>query len=304
MKMNKYIKLSALFTAFCCLTISCEQDDDKLGESVLTDTLPYTPNATDHWLKGQFEEPYNIAVLYRWKPGYVDGSRYLFPPYIDNVKPAMEMVRKLWVDTYETVGGPTFLKKLSPKEIVLIGGVNKNPTGTVTLGYAEAGARITFFETDDVVKFIQDPTKPLAQKKAKVRLFIQTIQHEYIHILNQTREYDVKGFEMLVKKGGMGQYKADWYSDSDPVAREKGYITNYAQSNVNEDFAEMASYMLVYSKEEYDAMLAGIKNENARKLIKAKEQIVVNYYKEQFDMDFYELVRVANENSQKVFNAL
>lgn len=302
MRLISLVKYTMVAASFAMVT-SCDQDDDKLGASILKDTLPYAPSQTDFWLKDNFELPYNIEVLYRWDAQFVDYNKYLFPPDAANVQPAMEIVKKLWIDTYSTVGGKNFIKQLAPREIVMIGGVNKNTTGTTTLGYAEAGSRITLFETDNLVSYIQNPARTVEEKKAKTRVFIQTIQHEYIHILNQTKPYDRKTFEAIVKNGGLGQYKSDWYSDTDAVAREKGYITNYSQSNVDEDFAEMASFMLVFSKPEYDAIVAAIKNEKARQLIKAKEQIVVAYYKEQFNIDFYALVEEANKNSQLVFNS-
>jgi hypothetical protein len=49
------------------------------------------------------------------------------------------------------------------------------------------------------------------------------------------------------------------------LLREEGFITDYARSNINEDFAEMSATMLVNSKAEYAAILAGITNQTAGK---------------------------------------
>ncbi|HFK5528158.1 TPA: substrate import-associated zinc metallohydrolase lipoprotein [Elizabethkingia anophelis] len=282
---------------------SCRDSNEKLGESILTNTLPYAQNETDLWLKQNFEAPYNIEVLYRWEPQYVDYNRYMFPPSVVNVKPAMEIVKKLWIDTYSTIGGKNFVKILAPKEVVLIGGVNKNTNGTITLGVAEGGTRIVLFQTDNVIAFLQDPTISTESKKSAVRQFIHTIQHEYVHILNQTKPFDQKAYQAIVRNGGMGQYKSDWYSDRDTVAREKGFITAYAQSNVNEDFAEMAATMLIYPRKEYNSIVSSIANTKAQELIRAKEKIVVAYYKEQFNIDFYALADAASKNSEQVFNS-
>ncbi len=43
-------------------------------------------------------------------------------------------------------------------------------------------------------------------------------------------------------------YTASWHLYTDAESREIGFITNYARSNINEDFAEMASMMLINSK--------------------------------------------------------
>ena len=302
MRTYNLLKYTVVFVLLAFVS-SCRDSNDKFGDSVLANKLPYTPNDTDLWLKKTFESPYNIEVLYRWEPQFVDYNRYMFPPTVANVKPAMELVKKLWIDTYSTIGGKNFVKILAPKEIVLIGGVNKNTNGTITLGVAEAGTRIVLFQTDDIIDYLQDPVIQADAKKGAVRQFIHTIQHEYVHILNQTKPFDQREYQSIVRNGGLGQYKSDWYSDNDASAREKGFITAYSQSNVNEDFAEMASYMLLYSRKEYESNIAGITNARSRDLIRAKERIVVAYYKEKFDIDFYALVDEASKNSEQVFNS-
>ncbi|MCT4217339.1 hypothetical protein J2O08_13550 [Elizabethkingia anophelis] len=301
MKKYNLLKKTSLLLLFVIIG-SCRQDNDKLGNSILVDQLPYTPNATDVWLKTNFEIPFNIAALYRWEPQYVDYNRYLFPPKVTSIKPAMEIVKTLWVDTYSKIGGNDFLKKLAPREIILIGGVNKNKEGIVTLGIAEGGVRFTLFQTDNLVDKITDKNTSSDSKKSLIRNFIHTVQHEYIHILNQNKAYDEKALQAIVKEGGLGQYKTDWYSDSDASAREKGFITAYAQYNIGEDFAEMASFMLQYSKSEYDAIVDNIKEAKAKALIRAKEKLVVDYYKDKFDINFYELVAESDKNSQIIFN--
>lgn len=59
--------------------------------------------------------------------------------------------------------------------------------------------------------------------------------------------------------------------------------------NIYEDFAETAATILTSSKAEYDAILAGVTDATAKANIKAKEALVVKYYKEAFNIDFYAL---------------
>jgi substrate import-associated zinc metallohydrolase lipoprotein len=92
--------------------------------------------------------------------------------------------------------------------------------------------RITLFETDNVNK----------KDRANVKRFVQTIQHEYIHILNQTRPLTKKHLLRLLQ---LVIHQLVCYTT---VAREEGFITDYARSNINEDFAEMSTTMLVNSK--------------------------------------------------------
>jgi substrate import-associated zinc metallohydrolase lipoprotein len=282
--MKNRIKNIALIGFIACL-YSCTQDDTTLGPSVLDSTTP-TKTDLDVWIDNNYVNPYNMEVLYRWDKSAVDNTRYLFPPTQIKVQPALEIVKKIWIDSYSEVGGADFIKKIAPRQLVLIGGYNYDKNGTVTLGIAEAGQRITLFNIDDIDK----------KNLAKVNQFIHTIQHEYIHILNQTKPFDEKNYAKITPVG----YTANWYFFEDLEAREEGFITNYAKSNVIEDFAEMASTMLTSSKLEYEAILSSIENPQAKIQIKAKEALVVKYFKEAYNMDFYRLRDVTETNTTAV----
>lgn len=264
--------------------VSCSSDD-KLTASQLPDTNPEN-SELDNWIDANYVNPFNIAVYYNWNQNKVDNNRFLFPPYQDKVQPVLEIVKTIWLDSYTELGGPDFVKKIAPREIVLVGGINLNTTGTVTLGLAEAGQRITLFETDNVNK----------KDRENVQRFIATIQHEYIHILNQTKPFNEQAYEKITPAG----YTTNWYATSIEQAREEGFITDYARASVIEDFAEMASIMLTYSKEEYESILGSIVSVKAVNDIKAKEALVVNYFKQAFDIDFYALRDAAERNTDKV----
>lgn len=273
------------FAALFAIALHSCSSETSLGESQLDLSKP-PMTVLDNWIETNYVNPFNIRVQYKWDQNVVDNNRYLYPPQQNKVQPALEVVQKIWLDSYTAIGGPNFVKLIAPKEFVLVGGVNLNENGTILLGLAEGGQRITLFETDYVNK--KDP--------ANIKRFIHTIQHEYLHILNQTKPFDEDGFSKITPTG----YTSNWYATSVATAREEGFITDYARSNVNEDFAEMASTMLVYSKVEYDAILAGITSTKAKEAIKAKEALVVKYYKDAFNIDFYKLRDEAEKNTNEV----
>jgi substrate import-associated zinc metallohydrolase lipoprotein len=285
MRIVKYKKIALLFLTLAAFT-SCS-NEDQVGESQLNYNQP-TKTALDTWIGINYLNPYNINVQYKWNQNTVDNSRYLFPPSVDKVQPALEVVQKIWLDSYKKIGGIDFVKKIAPREIVLVGGVNLNSVGTRTLGLAEGGQRVTLFETDYI-----DRTD-----RANISEFIHTIQHEYIHILNQNKPFDEKAWAAITPVG----YTADWYNYTIPASNEIGFITSYARSNINEDFAETASVILISSKTEYAAFLANIKSPTALAALKAKEALVVKYFKDAFDMDFYALRDEAEKNTNAVIN--
>ncbi|MEC5164686.1 substrate import-associated zinc metallohydrolase lipoprotein [Flavobacterium sp. PL11] len=281
---NQYKIITVLFVT---LLLSACTNDEPLKESQLDLSTPVKSDL-DKWIDLNYLDVYNINVQYKWNQNAVDNNRFLFPPLQPKVKPALEIVQKIWLDTYKNVAGPDFVKKIAPREIVLVGGLNLNSTGTITLGLAEGGLRITLFQTDNVNR----------KDRANVKQFLATIQHEYIHILNQTKPFDEKTLAKITPTG----YTSNWYATSTTVAREEGFITDYARSNVNEDFAEMAAQMLINSKVEYEAILAGIVNKTAVANIKLKEAVVVKYFKDSFNIDFYKLRDEAEKNTNEVIN--
>ena len=285
MKLKTQYKKIILFSAIVLLG-ACS-GEEALKESQLDVSIP-AMSTLDKWIETNYVNTYNIKVQYKWDQNVVDNNRFLYPPIQAQVQPALEIVQKIWLESYSTIGGADFVKKIAPREFVLVGGRNLNTTGTITLGLAEGGQRITLFETDLVDKKNRD----------NVKRFVHTIQHEYIHILNQYKPFDEKTLSKITPTG----YTSNWYATSTTVAREEGFITDYARSNINEDFAEMASTMLVNSKAEYDAIIAGITSVKAKADIKAKEAVVVKYFKDAFNIDFYKLRDEAEKNTLAVIN--
>ena len=283
MKILKRYKAIAIITT-SLLFAACAHEDQPT-ESQL-DFSQKNKTELDKWIDTGFLDPYNIKVYYEWNQNLVDNTRYLFPPTIDKVKPALEVVKKIWIDSYTTIGGTNFVKKIAPREFVLVGGMNLNTNGTRTLGLAEGGQRVTLFQVD----YLNKKSRP------DVTEFIHTIQHEYVHILNQTKPFDEQAWAKLTPSG----YTTSWYVEEIEDSRELGFITSYARLNIYEDFAETASVILTSSKAEYAAILASITDPVGRANIKKKEAIVVQYYKDAFNIDFYTLRKKKKKNTDAV----
>ena len=267
-----------IWTAIALLAfISCVEEEALTPGSNLDTTTPEFTEL-DTWIEDNFTDPYNIEIIYKWESGLTDQTRYLFPPHVDSVKSLLNIVKKVWIDSYTDVGGVDFVKIIAPRQIVLLGGVNRNPSGTITLGTAEAGKRITLFNANLIQK----------TSRASITRFLKTIQHEYTHILNQTRPYDLTYGE-ITPTG----YTAQWFNETDVGSRRDGFITAYARASPSEDFAEMVSEMLSRNRKEWDQLIDDIGGSNravqAKADIRSKENIVVDYYETELGVDFYVL---------------
>ncbi|TDS55928.1 substrate import-associated zinc metallohydrolase lipoprotein [Myroides indicus] len=288
MKFLNIVKSLGLLSVISAAFISCENDND-LGPSIF-DLTEKPKTELDQWIYDNYTKDYNIAATYKWNQAFGYYDKTLFPPKEENVKPALQMVKKIWIDSYTQAGGEDFVKKIAPREFHLIGSYNYDPDlQTVVLGEAGGGARITLFNTDYVEHHDLE----------SIRTFVHTIQHEYVHILNQTKDYDRVTWSKISPGG---HYTNSWYLYSDEESNNLGFVTNYARSNYDEDFAETASFVLLNTKAEWEAFLNDISEPEGRKKIESKVEQVVRYYKEQLKIDFWQLRDFAEQNTDDVVN--
>jgi len=269
MKRNYIVWLALVLV----LAQGCKKTDENLDRQIVGlggDTWPQS--TLDNWLFTTFTQPYNISVKYRWDGTEYDNSRTLVPAKIENVQPLMEMVRNAWIDPYTAEIGQDFIKTYAPKNYVLVGSVQYNSGGTVTLGEAEGGIKVTLFNVNNFLNTDRNVAKRV----------LKTIHHEFTHILNQTTSYQ-KEFPLITPAG----YTADWNNSS--VFAANGFITQYAQAAPGEDFAEMVSIMLTEGKQGYEAILRANPSTTAVAQIRKKEDLVVSYFKQVWNIDVYAL---------------
>ena len=273
-----HVKLLSLLTLGTVL-VSCNSDDKLDGNSYLPKegADKELQNSTDDYLYKTFTKPYNISVHYKWDRNIYgttkDNNRNMYPPRLKNVKPAFEMVDLVWIQTYKKIAGEEFVRELRPLSLLASGSYAYNEDNTRTLGLASGGVQITLYEVD----FLEESLESAQQ-------FIHTIQHEYIHIINQKQEFNQPTFG----KNNPGDYTPNWSElktklaeripntttrrykmengedwNIDAYANILGFTTGYARSNIIEDFAETASFYMSKSPEDIEAMLDQIRSYDA-----------------------------------------
>lgn len=268
------------------LSLTSCSEDDKFTESQLDTSTPVL-SSLDSLIRREFVDPYNMEVIYKWDENEYDLDKFLYPPDIDSVETALKVVKKVWIDSYTETGGYAFVKTVAPRKLVFAGGVDLNRDGTRTLGLAEGGKKITFFETD-----LLD-----TDSEASVKLFIGTVMHEYTHILNQTRPYAKQAWSKINE----GDYTAAWYNESDPASNQLGFVSSYARLNVDEDIAETFRFMLLEGDVAYNNFVNSL-NQDAQEKLRAKENLVFEYLANQYDVDLYELQDAVQANIQYVLD--
>ncbi|GAB1857057.1 putative zinc-binding metallopeptidase [Flavobacteriaceae bacterium MHTCC 0001] len=284
MKNIKNIKIIVLAGAILCITsliISCSNSSDTIKESQIDTSTPILSDL-DIWLRSNFVEPYNIEVSYLWGASDTDIARFLYPMDEVGVKRWSETIKKTWIAPFNTLGGDDFIANIAPRQIVFSGGFNYNPNSpTITLGIAEAGTRITFFNLDFLdysdVNSIRQP--------------LRTLHHEYAHILNQKFPFS-DDFGLITP----ADYTAQWFNlgfdefgNPDPSTYlDLGFITPYAASQDSEDFVEIIAIMLTNSRADFEAIINSA-SPQGQAFIRQKLEIVLSYFQENFNIDLYEL---------------
>lgn len=283
MKRYNNIFLAALFGA--TLLLGGCREEEKIADDLYIPGLggeKYAENELDKWLYQNYTLPYNIDVVYRWDAAQAYSSLsevQLVPVEFDAVQPMMAALRDVWFEPYIQATGNSqdFLKEVAPKKIVLVGSPEYQ-NGSYNLGQAEGGRKILLLNVNNFD----------ASDENELKESLHTIVHEFTHILHQTKLFDKKYQEIST-----GRYNSNWTLLKDPEARRLGFITSYAMLNKDEDFAEMVSGILVFGYDWFkDTVLAeaekSTENPNAKADLEAKLAIVESYFKETWNIEFFD----------------
>ncbi len=274
MKKNIYAILLAFVASFALMSCS---DDEPSSESIFPTTSPKR-DAFDKWLLENYTFPYNVEMKYKMEDIESDMKYHLVPA--DSAKTAkLSIIMKyLWFDAYNELVGPDFIKENMPRTIHFIGSPAYNSEGTMVLGTAEGGLKITLY----MVNSLDDKT--LKDYDTMNKYYFHTLHHEFTHILNQKIPYD-QSFKLITESGYVS---GDWYTISDKTAHQAGFVTPYAMVEPLEDFAEMLSGYVTMSQSEWNAILADAGTTGAAS-ISAKLDIVRNYMQESWNVDIDQL---------------
>ena len=298
----KWIPVGLLLLSGICTSFlsSCSEESLNLDQDIYgLGGKDEQKNELDKWLYDNYTKAYNIEVKYKWNSYELNTTAQLVPIMERFVKPSMDMIKRVWFDPYKQLAGDKFLKEMTPKKIVLVGSPEYNADGSYVLGQAEGGRKITLFDGNSYNPGDGD----------WIRSIMHTIEHEFAHILHQTKMYDAN-----FKKISAGDYNpTGWTSESEVSALLAGFYSSYAMSGVDEDFVEVASLIMVYGKEWRDYRIDLLKSlttskpsdnetpeETAQRLalatqaqtaltkLLAKEEIVINYFKNVWGVQFYD----------------
>ena len=274
MKHDIYMLMLALVMGLGFVACS---DNDPDGPTIFPVTSPER-DQLDMWLQKNYTSPYNIDFKYKMEDIESDYQYTLTPA--DSAKSAKLaiIIKYLWLDSYAEVLGPDFVKRNVPRVIHLIGSPAYNSNGTIVLGTAEGGLKVTLYQVNSLTDAM------LESYASMTEYYFHTMHHEFTHILNQKKPYDTS-YNKITESGYVS---GNWYQIADSVAHGKGFVTPYAMSEGLEDFAEMLSTYITYTPEQWQAILDDAQKVGGDEAVSALNQklnIVKNYMLDSWDVD-------------------
>lgn len=295
----------SIFYIFCLSfwLMSCSDDEST---NYVPESKEPSVDEINVYFQENFQDKYGSAVRWQWIDKYVDINYIVAPAMRKVLIPTGEMIRRFWIEPFilESKKSGEFIRKHFPPEIVCVGSELRNADGTRTLGYADAGVRITLTELNYF---------DLSNKEWVIQQ-LHTMHHEFSHIIHQTYKMP-NGFNKITENNYTGQAWKDIYvnaqneligkgiespkeAEVDSVAQnmaiQRGMLTPYGTSSEFEDFAEVVSLYLLTDPVVFNQtyILSDPKRtflDEGKANIDKKLALVKEYYMSNFSIDLTHL---------------
>ena len=266
-------------------------DDEKLDSTSVFDGItPAQKNEFDNWLETNYRKVYNIDFKYRYSDKEADRAYNVIPANYEQSVALAILIKHVWLDAYSEAVSPEFMKTYVPRIIQLTGSYKWNSNGSQVLGTAEGGLKIMLYGVNELD--IDNPrintSNPYESHQVKPidmnYWFFHTMHHEFCHILTQKKEYDTS-FRAI----SAGTYHAtDWINLEDKKVAKEGFVSSYAASEYNEDFAEVYATYVTNTPEGWQKIIDAAGTEGAA-ILNQKLDLMKSYFQNSWDLDLDEM---------------
>ena len=313
--------LAGLFIALS----GCRQVDDDIS-SVSVVKPAYRRTAMDEYIEREITAPYDLQIYYRYTESEIGRNWVTVPANEENSLQFVNVLKYLFLDPYTEVMGVDFVRRFTPKALVLTGELayNPPPSNSNTRASTINGVKIVFmninnFNFPSLDKYYQTlstmkeklKTDPSTQEdydnwekwltnqnieylKRLKDVYLRTMYHEAAHTFHQRVE-PTTDFDKITS---LDYRQADWISgwkNEKKNSIEYGFITNYASQEPHEDFAELFANYVIFSADEWEKQLvkadvipAG-RTRSGRSIIEEKIKIIKDYMLNTWGLDMDKL---------------
>lgn len=283
--MTYLFALSLLVGAWSC-------DKDEISSNSIFDDQDTPPTVFDEWLLLNYTYPYNIDFKYKLVDIETNFTYQLTPASVEKSVAMAKLIKFLWLEVYDKVGGITFTRTYVPRTILLVGSPGINPNGTELLGTAEGGLKITLYKVNDLDMAALDMA-------TLNEWYFKTIHHEFGHILHQTKNYPSHFLQI-----SSTDYIGDGWSDSaesESKAYKLGFVSRYARHSVDEDFVETLAVFVTSDVAQWNTILAAA-GASGRAKIEQKFETLRTYLTDSWGIDVVALRDAVQTRSALIGN--
>jgi len=287
------------------LSIQCTEKENSLEFKNIFETEKESTSELDKFLKEEFRDPYGSVIRYKFNDDFLRPDQTATPARLDVVKPIAELILSTLIEPYNKAAEnkEAFLKRNFPAEIVLIGSPIFDGDGTRLLGVADSGVRITITECN-----LFDPS-PDANNSEWIDRTFRTLHHEFAHIIDQNFNFEfeeyikISGNDYTSPGGWVGLIEnGNEFSEATlNNAVSRGMVSAYGTSSAEEDFAEMVSFLITMSENDFfnsylipeecsfsffeEDIISCTQRNTGRERIRQKVEIITNYLKDDVGID-------------------
>lgn len=247
----KYLNIF-IVTVALVLATSCSEDD--LDSKSIFSGSTTESNEFDVWLLENYVKTYNIDFKYRYDDKESNNTYNLIPADYNKAVALAKLTKHLYLESYEELmGSGDFIKTYCPKQMQLIGSPAYNSSGSMVLGTAEGGLKITLYN----VNMINVDNIDIEQLNY---WYFHTMHHEFAHILHQTKNYSTEFNTVSTNYQTTGWVNVDrnvagWNMKDMHESHGMGFVTNYASNEAREDFVEIMSTYITHTQDEWNEIV-------------------------------------------------
>ncbi|WP_047787988.1 zinc-binding metallopeptidase [Tenacibaculum mesophilum] len=273
--MKKSIITFFIITLVSIVSFTACQENDLEKNSVI-DINDDIRNKFDTFLQREFIDKYNIKFEYKLPDIERNITQTVVPAKYENSIKMANIIKYLAFEPFDKIAQKNFIKKYFPKQLIMIGSGAFNNNGTVILGTAEGGRKISLYDINSL---------DITNKEVLFDRYFRTIYHEFAHIWHQTI-----AIPTLFREITPTTYKNDAWNEAWEAGEslKAGYITDYASNSVEEDFVELISHYMTLTTAQWEQKIidAGTKG---GPIITRKMTIVKDYLSRSWSLDIDKL---------------
>ena len=278
--------MKKLFLPLAALALTgltgCDADIDYVQPSrqVVASTTVSSLPRLDRYIQQAFAKKYNVDIAYRYDDKVTDRRYLLAPVKEEKALEYLNLIDYMFFQVYEASTPEGYLQTHTIKYLNLFG----------SSGYA-IDRRMAGAAPQGMI-WIYNINELNTQYTGTVRAdYISVLFHESAHTLHEERAYPPE-FDKLSALEYQKQDAFSYWWRTGQNAGYAGFVSDYASTDADEDFAELFAYYILDSDSEWADRLKGAEGKNrsdakytGREIIEKKVAIMKEYLRSEYSAD-------------------